>query len=64
MKGLQDKMKQETFVAINDNSRRMDPNLVSFLKHTNDDAACQKDSELMAIRIVVDLNDSTPFKGD
>ena len=63
LKNLADKVKQETFVAINDNSRRMDPNLVSYLKYTKDDAACQKDSELMAIRIVVDLNESTPFKG-
>ena len=28
-----------------------------------DEAACQKDSELMAIRIVVDLNRMSPFKG-
>jgi hypothetical protein len=40
----------------------MDPNLVSFLKYTKNDVDCQKDAELMAIRIVVDLNTVTPFK--
>jgi hypothetical protein len=40
----------------------MDPNLVAFLKYTPNDVECQRDSELMAIRIVVDLNKTTPFK--
>ena len=62
IKGLPPKKRRDTFIAINDNSRRMDPNLVAYLKFTNDDVACQKDTELMAIRIVVDLNGSTPFK--
>jgi len=61
IRGLTDKSKQQTFVAINDNSRRMDPNLVSYLKYTKDDVECQKDSELMAIRVVVDLNEQEPF---
>lgn len=54
--------RRDTFVAINDNSRRMDPNLVAFLKYTDDEAECQKDNALMAIRIVVELNKTTPFK--
>jgi DGQHR domain-containing protein len=62
IKGLAREQRRDTFVAINDNSRRMDPNLVAYLKYTPDDSACQKDNELMAIRIVVDLNDVTPFK--
>jgi DGQHR domain-containing protein len=62
VRGLQIKQRRDTFVAINDNSRRMDPNLVAFLKYTKDDVACQRNNELMAIRLVVDLNDSTPFK--
>jgi DGQHR domain-containing protein len=61
IRGLDQKSKQDTFVAINDNSRRMDPNLVAFLKYTPDDAPCQADSELMAIRVVVDLNEREPF---
>jgi len=56
------KQRQEAFVAINDNSRRMDANLVAYLKYTQDDVACQKDNGLMAIRIVVDLNGVSPFK--
>lgn len=62
IKGLPLKRRQDTFVAINDNSRRMDPNLVAYLKYTSDDSACQKDNGIMAIRLVVDLNKFTPFK--
>ena len=62
VKGLTLVKRQETFVAINDNSRRMDPNLVSYLKYTDDDFLCQQDNALMAIRIVVELNKDTPFK--
>lgn len=62
VRGLAVKQRQDTFVAINDNSRRMDANLVAYLKYTPDDSACQKDNELMAIRVAVDLNDATPFK--
>lgn len=56
------KRRTETFVAINDNARRMDPNLVAYLKLTNDEAECQKDNDLMAIKIVFELNQITPFK--
>ncbi len=52
----------DTFVAINDNARRVDPNLVAYLKLNEDEAACQRDSTLMAIKVVVDLNKTTPFK--
>lgn len=62
VKGLSTKKRQEAFVAINDNSRRMDPNLVAYLRYTKDLAECQKDSAVMAIRIVVELNDQSPFK--
>lgn len=62
VKGLSTKKRQETFVAINDNSRRMDPNLVAYLRYTKDLSECQKDNTLMAIRVVVDLNDQSPFK--
>jgi len=63
VKSLSGKQRQEAFVAINDNSRRMDPNLVAYLRYTTDLIECQRDSSLMAIRVVVDLNDRTPFKG-
>ncbi len=62
LKNLSDKQKRTTFVAINDNSRRMDANLVAYLKYTTDDVLCQADSELMAIRVVVELNAQSPFK--
>jgi DGQHR domain-containing protein len=62
IKGLSLNQQRDTFVAINDNSRRMDPNLVAYLKYTENDSACQKDNELMAIRVAVDLNRATPFK--
>jgi DNA sulfur modification protein DndB len=54
--------RRDTFVAINDKSRRMDPNLVAYLKLTDDEVECQKNNELMAIRIVVELNKTDPFK--
>lgn len=62
MAKLPSEKRRDTFVAINDNSRRMDPNLVSYLKYTDNESECQKDSELMAIRIVVELNKTYPFK--
>lgn len=62
VRGLVLKQRRDTFVGINDNARRMDANLVSYLKYTEDDVACERDSELMAIRLVVDLNKTTPFK--
>lgn len=62
VRGLADKQRRDAFIAINDNSRRMDANLVAYLKYTTNDSVCQKDNELMAIRIVVDLNRATPFK--
>jgi len=58
---LEDAQKRDAFIAINDNSRRMDPNLVAYLKYTTDDVACQNDPELMAIRLVVELNKKAPF---
>ena len=59
---ISNRKKTETFVAINDNSRRMDANLVSYLKYTTNEHDCQANTELMAIRIVVDLNQVSPFK--
>jgi DGQHR domain-containing protein len=61
VKGLNPKQKQATFVSINDTSRRMDPNLVSFLQYEKDDSLCQRDNKLMAIRVAVDLSDRQPF---
>ena len=40
----------------------MDANLVAYLKYTTDDQECQNSNELMAIRVVVELNKTTPFK--
>lgn len=54
--------RRDTFVAINDNSRRVDPNLVAYLKYTDDEVECQRTPELMAIKIVVELSKTSPFK--
>lgn len=62
MKKLSISKRRDTFVAINDNSRRVDANLVAYLKYTEDETECQKDNELMAIKVVVELNKTTPFK--
>lgn len=62
IKELSPEKRRDTFVAINDNSRRMDANLVAYLKYTDDESECQKNPELMAIKIVVELNQIFPFK--
>jgi DGQHR domain-containing protein len=63
IQGLTEKRRKETFIAINDKARRVDPNLVAYLKHTENEVECQKDPELMAIRLAVLLNQNAPLKG-
>jgi DGQHR domain-containing protein len=55
--------RSKTFVAINDKAKRVDPSLVSFLRYTDNERSCQKNSDLMAIKIAVELNKKVPFKG-
>jgi DGQHR domain-containing protein len=62
VKNLSEKERSDTFVAINDNAKRVDPNLVAFLQYTDDEKACQQRPELMAIKIAVGLNKTSPFK--
>lgn len=64
IKGLDVDLRRDTFVAINDKSRRMDANLVAYLKYTSDELQCQNNSELMAIRLAVELNtrQNSPLK--
>jgi len=52
----------DAFVSINDNARRVDANLVAYLKYNVDEATCQANNELMAIKVVVLINKTTPFK--
>ena len=59
---LTEKQKREAFIAINDNSKRMDANLVAYLKYTNQDEPCKSSPEIMAIRVAVELNKQLPFK--
>jgi len=54
--------KRETFVRINDNSRRADPNLIAHLKYTEDPAIYEADPERMAIYLTVKLSEWGPFK--
>jgi len=54
--------RRDLFVSINDNSRRVDPNLVAYLKYTDEENECKQDSELMAIKITVELNKIKPFQ--
>ena len=61
--GLSTVKRKNTFVSINDNSRRMDANLVAYLKYIDDEDVCRQDQELMAIKLVVELNKLSPFKG-
>ena len=62
IKNLTNKSRKDTFVAINDNMRRVDANLVTYLKYTPNETDCQDEHELMAIKIVVELNKTAPFK--
>ncbi len=52
----------DTFISINDNARRVDANLVAYLKYNPDEASCQRDNALMATKVVVELNGTTPFR--
>ena len=54
--------KSKAFVAINDNARRVDANLVAYLRYTDDEKTCQQNADLMAIKIVVELNKLSPFR--
>lgn len=62
LRDLDEKRRSDTFVAINDNARRVDPNLVSFLRYTDDERICKQHPDLMAIKLVVELNKGSPFK--
>jgi DNA sulfur modification protein DndB len=62
LKNVDSDKKRDIFVAINDNMRRVDANLVTYLKYTDNEVECQENRELMAIKVVVGLNNSSPFK--
>jgi DGQHR domain-containing protein len=62
MRNLDPEKRSKTFVAINDNARRVDPNLVAYLRYTDDEKICQQVADLMAIKIVIELNKLSPFK--
>lgn len=59
---LSEVRKSGTFVAINDNARRVDPSLVSYLRYTPVERICRQHADLMAIRLAVELNRMSPFK--
>jgi DGQHR domain-containing protein len=59
---LDERRRSQVFVGINDNARRVDPNLVAYLRYTSDERTCQNNPDLMAIKIVVELNKLSPFK--
>jgi len=59
---IESELRTKTFVAINDKAKKVDPNLVTLLKYNEDENVCQNDNELMAIKIVYELNNTTPFK--
>jgi DGQHR domain-containing protein len=62
IRGLDEEQRAETFVAINDNAKRADPSLVSYIRYKSDERTCRKNSQLMAIKIAVDLNKQDPFR--
>jgi len=62
VRNLDEKRRNRAFVAINDNARRVDPNLVSYLRYTDDEKVCGQNADLMAIKVVVELNKVSPFR--
>jgi DGQHR domain-containing protein len=62
IKNLSPNDRSKTFVAINDKAKRVDPSLVSFLRYTDSETSCRKSPDLMAIKVVVELNKRDPFK--
>jgi len=62
LENLPDNVRKETFVSINDKAKRVDANLVAYLKYTDDENKCQKDPELMAIKVVIELSKRRIFK--
>jgi DGQHR domain-containing protein len=62
LRNLDSKQRSDTFVAINDNARRVDANLVARLRFTTDEKVCKRHPDLMAIKIVMALNEMSPFK--
>jgi len=63
MAGLSIEKRRDVFIAINDKARRVDANLVAYLKYTEDEEKCRNSPELMAIKVVVELNKTSPFEG-
>lgn len=59
---LEDKAKQ-VFIDINEKAKKLDPNLLAHLSYTDDEKLYKEDKKLMAIKIVMELNKLTPFKG-
>ncbi len=59
---LSEHRRSQTFVAINDNAKRVDANLVSYLRYTPDEKICKANADLMAIKIAFELNKVSPFE--
>lgn len=62
IKDISEERRTKTFVAINDKARRVDPSLVAYLRHTDSERICKNHADLMAIKVVVELNKKPPFK--
>ncbi len=63
IRNISEARRSKTFVAINDNARRVDPNLVAYLRYTHEEKICRQNADLMALKIAVELNKNSPFKG-
>lgn len=62
IRDIEERRKSAAFIAINDNARRVDANLVSYLRYTDNEKTCRENADLMAIKIVVELNKQSPFR--
>src|SRR5205823_2499445 len=62
IRNLDETRRSMAFIAINDNARRVDASLVSYLRYTDNEKICKQNADLMAIKIIVELNKTSPFK--
>lgn len=62
LRNLDEEQKKQLFIDINEKAKKLDPNLLAHLSYTDDEIKCQNDSKLMAIKIVMKLNEIPPFK--
>lgn len=63
LKSIPEDKKKQIFIDINEKAKKLDPNLLAHLSYTDNENLCKENPRLMAIKVVMELNKITPFKG-